>query len=88
MELTINKVNHGRDCAIVDLIVVDDIQVSRDKTAGEILATSGRQRVWTNWSPADEALLARKCGAVIKRSSVRFRRRWPPRSASSRTRSK
>ncbi len=60
VELTINEVNHGRDCANVDLVVVDGIQVSRDKATGEVHATGGRQRVWTNWSPSERALAARK----------------------------
>lgn len=60
VELTINEVNHGKDCANVDLIVVDGIEIARDKATGDILATGGSPRVWTNWSPADEALMARR----------------------------
>ena len=52
--------NHGRDCGNVDLVVVDGIEVSRDKATGEILATGGTMRVWTDWSPAEEALTARR----------------------------
>lgn len=45
VELTINEVNHGRDYANVDLIVVDGIDVSRDNATGEIVATGGNRRV-------------------------------------------
>jgi hypothetical protein len=31
VELTINKVNHGRDCSNVNLIVVEGIEVTRNK---------------------------------------------------------
>lgn len=60
VELTINEVNHGREYANVDLIVVDGIEVSRDTTTGEISAMGGIRRVWPNWSPALEALTARR----------------------------
>jgi len=60
VELTINEVNHDRGCASADLIVVDGIEVSRDKATGEIHASGGRRRVWKDWSPADEALTAHK----------------------------
>jgi hypothetical protein len=60
VELTVNEVNHGRDCGNVDLIVVDGIDVSRDKDTGEIVATGGTRRVWTDWSPAEKALAARR----------------------------
>jgi hypothetical protein len=60
VELTINEVNHDRDYANVDLIVVDGIDVSRDNATGEIVATGGTRRVWKNWSPAQEALTARR----------------------------
>jgi hypothetical protein len=60
VELTINEVAHGRDCAKVDLIVVDGIDVSRDKIAGDILAVGGNRRVWPDWSPAAEDLAPRR----------------------------
>ncbi|WP_138733089.1 protein NO VEIN domain-containing protein [Modestobacter excelsi] len=60
VELTINEVDHGRACAYADLIVVDGITVSRDKATGEIHATGGRPRIWSDWSPAEDALKARK----------------------------
>jgi hypothetical protein len=60
VELTINEVNHGRDYAHVDLIVVDGIDVSRDNATGEMVATGGTRRIWKNWSPAQEALTARR----------------------------
>jgi hypothetical protein len=47
VELTINEVNHGKDCLHVALIVVDGLDVYRDKTTGEIQANGGRRRVWT-----------------------------------------
>jgi hypothetical protein len=58
IELTINEVNHGTECSNADLIVVDGIQIARDKKTGEIHATGGDLRVWTDWSPAKEALKA------------------------------
>lgn len=60
VELTINEVNHGRDCAHVDLIVVDGIQVTRDRLTGNIDAAGGNRRVWADWSPAEESLTARR----------------------------
>jgi hypothetical protein len=60
VELTINEVNHGNDCGNVDLIVVDGIEVLRDKDTGDIHAHGGRRRVWTDWSPADDALRRQK----------------------------
>lgn len=60
IELTINEVNHGRRCANVDLIVVDGIEVSHNKITGEVIATGGTPRVWTDWSPAQEFLTARR----------------------------
>lgn len=65
VELTINEVNHGREYANVDLIVVDGIEVSRDKTTGEISAIGGTRRVWPNWSPDQEALMARRFTYVL-----------------------
>lgn len=60
VELTINEVNHGQMYPNADLIVVDDIKVTRDRTTGAILTSGGRRRVWTDWSPADDALEARR----------------------------
>ena len=60
VELTINEVNHGNDCGNVDLIVVDGIEVLRDKDTGDIHAHGGRNRVWTDWVPADDALRPQK----------------------------
>jgi hypothetical protein len=60
VELTINEVNHGRDCAHVDLIVVDGIHITRDRTTGDIEAAGGDTRIWTDWSPAKEELAARR----------------------------
>jgi hypothetical protein len=60
VELTANEVNHGKTCSNVDLIVVDDIDITRDKTTGEVRAGGGRLRVWSNWSPTDDALRAHR----------------------------
>jgi hypothetical protein len=60
VELTINEVNHGQACPHVDLIVVDGIQVRRDKTTGNVEAHGGAIRVWTDWSPEEDALAARR----------------------------
>ncbi|MGE3796014.1 MAG: DUF3883 domain-containing protein [Dehalococcoidia bacterium] len=60
VELTINEVSHGKECASVDLIVVDGIEIRRDKLTGDISATGGRMRVWTDWSPSDADLAARR----------------------------
>lgn len=65
IELTINEVNHGRRCANVDLIVVDGIDVSRNKITGEIIASGGRLRVWTDWSPVQESLTARRFTYIL-----------------------
>jgi hypothetical protein len=40
----------------VDLIVVDDINVTHDEATGEIHTHGGRLRVWSDWSPNDEGL--------------------------------
>lgn len=60
VELTINEVTHGRDCGHVDLIVIDGIDVSRDKITGGILAVGGHRRVWLDWSPEADALAPRR----------------------------
>jgi hypothetical protein len=67
VELTINEVNHGKNCAAVDLIVVDDIKITRDKSTGEISAAGGRLRVWRGWSPADHALRPQKSAYLLPR---------------------
>src|SRR4051794_16246030 len=46
VELTRNEVTHGRDCAAVDLIVVDGIKITRDRNRGTIEASGGNLRVW------------------------------------------
>ena len=71
VELTINEVNHGRKCARVDLIVVDGIQVFRNRTNGHIEAAGGSTRVWTNWSPAEEELAARRFAYTLPKSERR-----------------
>lgn len=63
VELTINEVNHPKDPNKdfnMDLIVVDGIDITRDNTTGEIRASGGRIRVWSDWTPEDDALEARK----------------------------
>jgi hypothetical protein len=70
VELTINEVTHGRDCAHVDLIVVDGIKVARDKVTGEIYASGGSVRVWTDWTPAEDALQARKFAYLLPSSEA------------------
>ena len=60
VELTANEVDHGKDCGNVDLIVVDGIDISRDRATGDITASGGKLRVWAGWTPADESLRATK----------------------------
>jgi hypothetical protein len=60
VELTINEVDHGNSYANVDLIVVDGIEIERNKLTGEIAASGGNLRVWSDWSPASNALIARR----------------------------
>ena len=47
-------------CANADLIVVDGIDTMPDETTGEFDASGGRIRVWSGWTPEDDALEARK----------------------------
>jgi Domain of unknown function (DUF3883) len=60
VELTINEVDHANGYGSVDLIVVDGIDVTRDRSTGEIYTDGGRCRVWMDWSPSDEALKIKK----------------------------
>ncbi len=68
VELTINEVNHGRDFANADLIVVDGIKITLDNDTGAVMTTGGRRRVWTDWSPTEEALSARRFAYTLPRS--------------------
>ncbi len=45
VELTANEVSHGKGHGNVDLIVVDGIDIIRDKVTGEINTKGGRLRV-------------------------------------------
>ncbi|WP_324276833.1 protein NO VEIN domain-containing protein [Blastococcus brunescens] len=65
VELTINEVNHGLDCAHSDLIVVDGIEVTKDQSTGQFHTAGGRRRVWTDWTPAEEALEARRFAYLL-----------------------
>ncbi|GAA5162060.1 hypothetical protein GCM10023321_47060 [Pseudonocardia eucalypti] len=65
VELTINEVAHGSRRDNVDLIVVDGIEASRDRSTGEILASGGSMRIWTNWTPEKEALTARRFSSTL-----------------------
>lgn len=69
VELTVNEVTHGQACDHVDLIVVDGILVSRDRTTGDVEAHGGTMRVWTDWSPEDEALEARRFAYTLPPSA-------------------
>lgn len=56
VELTVNEVTHGKQFSPADLIVVDGIDISRDKLTGTIQATGGNLRVWSDWTPAASGL--------------------------------
>jgi hypothetical protein len=59
VELTINEVVHGQTYHATDLIVVDEIKWKRNPD-GTISTSGGRMRIWSDWSPLDEDLAARK----------------------------
>lgn len=65
VELTVNEVTHGQACAASDLLVVDGIEWSRSEE-GEVSAWGGRLRVWTDWSPAEEDLAARRFAYALR----------------------
>lgn len=69
VELTINEVIHAGDFPLVDLIVVDGIVPVRDESNEVIDAVGGRLRVWTNWSPVEDALKAMKFAYSLPGSS-------------------
>jgi hypothetical protein len=60
VELTVNEVEHARNCANADLIVVDRIETTLDETTGEFDTSGGRLRVWLGWTPEDDALKERR----------------------------
>jgi len=70
VELTINEVSHGREYAHTDLIVVDGIAVTQDETTGQFHATGGRRRIWTDWTPTEDALEARRFAYFLPGSSA------------------
>ena len=57
VELTVNEVVHARDFPKTDLVVVDQIEWSGDSTRGFVTA-GGNLRIWSDWTPADDALTA------------------------------
>lgn len=59
VELTGNEVNHAYEFQPTDLVVVDGIQWSRDATGG-ITTSGGELRIWSDWTPIEEDLSARK----------------------------
>ncbi|QYJ04227.1 DUF3883 domain-containing protein [Nocardioides panacisoli] len=59
VELTINEVVHGQTFTPTDLIVVDQIQWERNPD-GTVTTSGGQMRVWSDWSPLDDDLAARK----------------------------
>lgn len=59
VELTINEVEHGRAHGACDLVVVDGIEWKRQED-GSVNATGGTLRAWTDWTPSDDDLSARK----------------------------
>lgn len=69
VELTINEVNHGKDCCHADLIVVDGIHVAWDMAAEDVKATGGAIRVWTDWSPDESGLAARRFSYTLPSAS-------------------
>jgi Domain of unknown function (DUF3883) len=59
VELTINEVVHAADFQPTDLVVVDGIRWRR-MADGTIKTRGGRLRVWSDWTPLDRDLSARK----------------------------
>lgn len=59
VELTINEVMHAADFQPTDLVVVDGIEWTRQPD-GSVTTSGGRLRIWSDWSPLDEDLSARK----------------------------
>ncbi len=59
VELTINEVMHATDYQPTDLVVVDGIEWKPDGL-GKYATSDGRVRIWSDWSPLDEDLAARK----------------------------
>ena len=59
VELTINEVMHAEDFQPTDLIVVDVIEWRRD-TTGKVTTSGGTLRIWSDWTPLDKDLSARK----------------------------
>lgn len=58
VELTINEVNHAKDYAATDLIVVDGIGWTR-RADGSVATAGGNLRVWKDWRPRSTALRPR-----------------------------
>jgi hypothetical protein len=59
VELTINEISHAESFQPTDLVVVDDIEWSRNAD-GSVTTAGGRLRVWRDWTPQDDALEPRK----------------------------
>lgn len=64
VELTINEVVHGQTYDATDLIVVDQISWTRNAD-GAVATSGGRMRVWSDWSPLDADLAARKFAYLL-----------------------
>lgn len=63
VELTSNEVAHSREYQPTDLVVVDGIEWSR--VGVDIMTRGGRLRVWTDWTPADDDLSARRFAYLL-----------------------
>lgn len=56
--LTKNEVEHARQTLGTELFVVDEIQMYVAQSGG-IETSGGRVRIWTNWIPSNESLVAK-----------------------------
>lgn len=59
VELTRNEVDHAQGTETADLVVVDEIEWSRNAD-GDDATSGGRRRIWTDWEPVITSSTPRK----------------------------